>query len=91
MADSVKCSGKELKHIPDSVLEPLRYMVRVDRRAAGSGVYGPLMPRLEIFLSHNQLQAVPSAIFSLQNLTVLSLRGNNLTSVPPAIGRLKRL
>lgn len=46
---------------------------------------------LSIFLGSNALTRLPSALFQLQNLRVLSLRSNKLRFLPPAIGDLHNL
>ena len=46
---------------------------------------------LSIFLGSNALTKLPSALFQLQNLRVLSLRSNKLKFLPPAIGDLHNL
>lgn len=46
---------------------------------------------LSIFLGSNSLTRLPSALFQLQNLRVLSLRSNKLKFLPPAIGDLHNL
>lgn len=48
---------------------------------------------LNLYLSQNRLSAgsLPPALFSLDNLTVLTLRGNRLAELPPGIGRLHAL
>ena len=48
-------------------------------------------PKLKLFLSTNNLMRLPGALFQLEHLTVLSLRGNGLTELPPAIGQLRNL
>ena len=48
-------------------------------------------PALKLYLFNNRLQHVPGAIFNLEFLTVLSLRGNELKELPPAISKLKNL
>lgn len=48
-------------------------------------------PELHLFLWSNQLTRVPGAVFDLEHLTILSLRGNSLTELPPAILKLKKL
>lgn len=53
--------------------------------------YEPLVPGLQLFLSQNFLTKVPGEIFNLDTLRVLSLRGNNLKELPPAIGKLRAL
>ncbi|KAH7335117.1 hypothetical protein B0J17DRAFT_668766 [Rhizoctonia solani] len=54
----------------------------------------PSKPKREIqlYLANNSFKALPSELFQLNNLTLLSLRGRNkLGSLPPAIGNLKSL
>ncbi|PWY96912.1 hypothetical protein BCV70DRAFT_203336 [Testicularia cyperi] len=46
---------------------------------------------LSLFIGFNQLTKLPSALFQLQNLRVLSLRSNRLQYLPPAIGDLQNL
>ncbi|SPO38876.1 uncharacterized protein PSFLO_04355 [Pseudozyma flocculosa] len=46
---------------------------------------------LNLFLAQNRLTTLPSAIFQLANLRVLSLRFNQLERLPPAIGELHNL
>ncbi|WVF69583.1 hypothetical protein IAT40_004361 [Kwoniella sp. CBS 6097] len=46
---------------------------------------------IEIYAGQNQLRSLPSALFEISNLTVLSLRGNKLTALPAAIGELQHL
>ncbi|GAO14035.1 uncharacterized protein UV8b_01877 [Ustilaginoidea virens] len=48
-------------------------------------------PELKIYLAMNRLRLVPGALFDLEHLTVLSLRGNKLTEIPPGIARLPNL
>ncbi|PSR85758.1 hypothetical protein BD289DRAFT_368089, partial [Coniella lustricola] len=48
-------------------------------------------PKLKLFLSGNRLTRLPSALFDIDCLTVLSLRGNPLKEIPPAIFKLKKL
>ncbi|MCO5596233.1 hypothetical protein L7F22_050293 [Adiantum nelumboides] len=47
--------------------------------------------KLELYLAKNNLRTISSALFSVTNLTVLSVRGNKLKELPPAIGDLINL
>ncbi|CAE7157065.1 unnamed protein product [Rhizoctonia solani] len=45
----------------------------------------------QLYLANNNISILPSELFQVHNLTLLSLRGNKLLSLPPAIGNLKSL
>ncbi|KAI2468110.1 hypothetical protein F4781DRAFT_280263 [Annulohypoxylon bovei var. microspora] len=47
--------------------------------------------RIELYLSNNPLLRAPGALFSLEHLTVLSLRSTLITELPPSIGNLRNL
>lgn len=51
----------------------------------------PRSPWLKLFLYRNRLTRLPKEIFSLDRITVLSLRANRLTEIPPAILKLSNL
>jgi hypothetical protein len=67
----------ELAPIPGMVLD-VPFLLRRD-------------PRLYVYLSNNRLQRIPGAIFNLEHITNLSLRGNGLRELPPSIAKLKNL
>ncbi|KAG6009615.1 hypothetical protein E4U21_001982 [Claviceps maximensis] len=48
-------------------------------------------PELKMHLPMNRLRLIPRAMFDLQYLTVLNLRGNKLTEIPAAIAKLFNL
>jgi Leucine-rich repeat (LRR) protein len=92
-------SGRNLKTIPSSIGD-LANIVALDHFAATSSS----MPNLrtdgrqggvpvQLFLANNLLtpSSFPLSFFSLSNLTVLSLRGNPLSELPPSIGQLRAL
>ncbi|GLB41785.1 putative leucine-rich repeats, typical (most populated) subfamily protein [Lyophyllum shimeji] len=66
-----------------------RYLER--SRSAALVSFGLPREKLQLFLSSNQISTLPSSLFSLQNLTVLSLRSNRITYIPPEIIGLKNL
>ena len=48
-------------------------------------------PEIELYLAKNSLSRVPKTLFSVEYLTVLSLRENCLTELPPSICKLTNL
>ncbi|TYJ53078.1 hypothetical protein B9479_006310 [Cryptococcus floricola] len=52
---------------------------------------GSSQPNAEIFAGQNRLTRLPSAMFEVGNISVLSLRGNRLQALPAAIGSLINL
>lgn len=65
----------------------------ISGRGSGEGetVRGAGKGKLHLYLMGNQLTKLPSALFEVGNLRVLSLRNNNLAYLPPAIGDLSNL
>lgn len=48
-------------------------------------------PNIKLFIANSGLVTVPGALFRLEHLTSLSLRGNRLAELPDSIGNLKNL
>ncbi|RDA95284.1 hypothetical protein CP533_3454 [Ophiocordyceps camponoti-saundersi (nom. inval.)] len=48
-------------------------------------------PQIDLFLGQNSLTRLPGALFQVNHLTTLSLRGNNLSEISPAIANLTNL
>ncbi|KAK3677813.1 hypothetical protein LTR78_002663 [Recurvomyces mirabilis] len=84
-----------LTRIPDATLRPLHQLIRPSfsdlTSPPSEDEFGPLTPSITLILSTNQLTTLPTELFNLSNITVLSLRNNHLTELPPAIARLERL
>lgn len=53
--------------------------------------YVSLVPRISLFLEKNRLQFLPGALYSIRNLSVLSVRDNQLVSLLPSISHLEYL
>ena len=71
-------------------IEPLRTNSGT-RAGSSSSSAARRRAQLQFFLWDNALTRLPSALFQLTNLGVLSLRKNKLTRLPPAIGELRHL
>ena len=85
--ESIDLSRLGLDDLPGEILDPLKYFVR---EPPSSGEFNSLEASLHLYLSGNQISQVPVEVYSL-NLTVLSLRHNEIKSLSPAIIQLTRL
>ncbi|EFX02160.1 leucine rich repeat domain containing protein [Grosmannia clavigera kw1407] len=88
--EEISLIGLGLNSLSNATVEPLSGLVPIPVVAEGVA-FEQKEPRLQIFLSNNELTRLPGALFNLEHLTVLSLRGNGLTELPPAIGKLRNL
>ena len=88
-------SGLGLTHLPSSTLKPLHELIRQPLFDASlppsDDEFGPLTPDLQLFLNNNGLGMLPSELFMLENVSVLSLRNNALAELPASIMQLKKL
>jgi hypothetical protein len=73
-----------LQEVPEEIAD-LKNLVCVDSDT------GSLVPSISIFLAKNSISSLCPELFSVHNITVLSLRMNLLRQIPPAIGTLTRL
>ncbi|KAL5003677.1 hypothetical protein BDV10DRAFT_1587 [Aspergillus recurvatus] len=92
--DSVDISNGDLRVIPTGLLRPLQHLTKlpsIKEAPISEEVYSSLQPFLRLFLSGNSLNTLPSELFELGNIRVLSLRNNKLAEIPPAIRRLTKL
>lgn len=79
-----------LQHISNGTISLISQIARIPSVEKGVP-FEHQDPELHLFLWSNQLTQVPGAVFNLDHLTILSLRGNSLTELPPAILKLKKL
>jgi hypothetical protein len=89
-------SDMRLGRIDNETLKPLHQLIRLpvpinDAQKITDDHFAPLTPSIKLFLSKNDLQQLPSELWNLGNLAVLSLRSNFLTEISPSIGRLRNL
>ncbi|KAK5114068.1 hypothetical protein LTR85_010374 [Meristemomyces frigidus] len=93
--EAVDLSDLGLRRLSDATLSSLHQLIKpafVDfRHPPSEDEFSPLTPSLQLFLSRNQLTTLPHELFSLTNISVLSVRNNDLTSLSPAIARLHKL
>ncbi|KAI3398083.1 hypothetical protein diail_9836 [Diaporthe ilicicola] len=88
--EDVDLSAQGLEHISNATISLISQIARIPSVERGVP-FEHQDPELRLFLWSNRLTRVPGAVFDLDHLTILSLRGNSLTELPPAILKLKRL
>ncbi|KAH0844193.1 hypothetical protein FOPE_08797 [Fonsecaea pedrosoi] len=89
--ENVDLSSMSLSTLPADITS-LQTLSKQDELTPGMLHIGTnLEPQLRLFLGNNSFTKVPSPIFTLHNLRVLSLRNNGLTYIPSAIGELVNL
>ncbi|THW42586.1 hypothetical protein D6D21_05796 [Aureobasidium pullulans] len=94
--DTIDLSDMHLGRLENDTLRPLHQLIRLpvpinDAQKITDDHFAPLTPSIKLFLSRNDLQKLPSELWNLGNLAVLSLRSNSLTEISPSIGRLRNL
>jgi hypothetical protein len=91
----VDLSGIGLRALSNATLSPLHQMIKHAfddlTLPPSEDLFGPLTPSIQLFLYGNQLATLPSELFHLTNITVLSLRNNSLRDIPSSITRLSKL
>ncbi|KAF8956923.1 hypothetical protein BDZ97DRAFT_1955357 [Flammula alnicola] len=58
---------------------------------SSNSILGMARESMDLFLGQNNITKLPIELWSLHNLTVLSLRNNSITYLPPEIGQLMDL
>ncbi|MCJ1393590.1 hypothetical protein MMC18_006465 [Xylographa bjoerkii] len=89
----IDLSGRALGEIRNSTLKPLHYLTVQENNyfPPSQEAYRPLVPRISLYISNNNLEEIPGEIYRLQNLVDLSPRQNNLTSILPSVLNLTNL
>lgn len=93
--ETIDLSGIGLTSISNATLAPLHQMIRHAHddltQPPSEDLFAPLTPSIQLFLYGNFLTSLPSELFKLTNITVLSLRNNSLQEIPSSITRLPKL
>jgi ribosomal protein S27AE len=93
--ETIDLSGIGLTSISNATLGPLHQMIRHAHddltQPPSEDLFAPLTPSIQLFLYGNLLTSLPSELFNLTNITVLSLRNNSLQEIPSSITRLPKL
>ncbi|KAJ8101206.1 hypothetical protein POJ06DRAFT_295051 [Lipomyces tetrasporus] len=87
---SIDLDGLNLDKVPDEIGD-LRNLVALELGFAGHQDAGPLRQDVEVYLSNNYISEISPSLFTVENITVLSLRNNRLSAIPNAIYRLRNL
>lgn len=85
-----------LHSLPNDVVRPLHQLIRYpigmdDPQRMTPDHYAPLTSEIKLFLYNNELKSLPSELWNLGNIAVLSLRNNSLPELSPSIARLRNL
>ncbi|KAL9947939.1 hypothetical protein D7B24_001769 [Verticillium nonalfalfae] len=88
--EDVDLSMMGLESLSNATIAPLAELVPIPL-VAEDVPFEQKDPSLKLFLFGNPLLLVPGAIFDLQHLTVLSLRGCGLRELPAAVAKLSQL
>ncbi|KAK4615420.1 hypothetical protein CLAFUW4_10255 [Fulvia fulva] len=93
--ESVDLSELGLRAISPATLQPLHQLIRPSHinstEPPSEDEFSALTPSIKLFLARNALISLPPELFNLENITVLSLRNNELTEIPPCSDRLHKL
>lgn len=93
--EMVDLSDTGLTQISNATLIPLHQMIKHVHddltQPPSEDLFAPLTPSIQLYLYGNYLTSLPSELFRLQNITVLSLRNNRLQKIHPAITQLPKL
>lgn len=93
--ESIDLTGIGLDVLSNATLRPLHQLIKHHHddltRPPSEDEFGSLTPSIRLFLSGNRLTSLPSELFRLTNICVLSLRNNQLDHIPHGVGRLRNL
>lgn len=93
--ESVDLSDLGLENLRNETLRPLHQLILHSHadltEPPSEDEFGPLTPSIKLFLSGNKLFSLPSELFTLTNIAVLSLRNNELNAISSSIRRLSNL
>lgn len=82
----------DLPALSSANVRSLQHLIRAHSMDRTAGItYVRLTPDLKIFLGNNLLEDLPLELWDLENITVLSLRGNLLKGISERVGDLGRL
>ncbi|KAH9479460.1 hypothetical protein JR316_0008054 [Psilocybe cubensis] len=62
-----------------------------EKTLSSSSLLGPSKQAMTMYLGQNNIKKLPAEMWTLHNLTVLSLRNNNISHLPPGISQLTNL
>ncbi|KAJ6151590.1 Leucine-rich repeat typical subtype [Penicillium chermesinum] len=92
--ETIDLGNLNLRNIPTGLLRPLQHLTKapvVREAPISEDAYTSLQPFLSIYLPGNSLMFLPTEIFELKDLKVLSVRNNKLRELPSAIRKLTSL
>ncbi|GAB7366569.1 hypothetical protein MBLNU230_g8555t1 [Neophaeotheca triangularis] len=91
----VDLSDLALTELSNDTLRPLHQLIRHPHisltEPPSEEEFTTLTPSIQLYLAGNWLRSLPSELFGLENLNVLSLRNNSLEEIPRGIDKLRKL
>jgi hypothetical protein len=88
-------SDLDLSSLANDIPITLKSLVKPPRFNGGQSPdeqeYQSLVSQIQLYMANNALIAMPPSLWSLENLTVLSLRNNSIASIPSGIAKLTNL
>lgn len=89
--EDIDLSARNIETLSNAAIKPLASFSPLAVRMQRGGSQHGAEPKLRIWLARNRLQIVPTEIFNLEHLSVLSLRNNEIRELPEVIRRLTGL
>lgn len=86
--EDIDLSARNIESLSNAAIKPLASFSPLAVRMQSGGSQHGAEPTLKIWLARNRLRIVPTEIFNLEHLSVLSLRNNEIRELPEAIRRL---
>ena len=83
--------GMDLEEISNETIAPLSQFTYIPQVDEDEFEFQQSGSQFELYLAQNRLSRLPGTLFDVSCLSILSLRGNELTEIPPAIKQLTSL
>ncbi|KAJ2934883.1 hypothetical protein H1R20_g2295, partial [Candolleomyces eurysporus] len=89
---SFESNGRKFDHqAPEIAARQIRRTFSRQESKNSAILPGERDENIHLYLAKNRITKLPNELWTLEHLTILSLRGNKITYLPPEIGNLKNL